>query len=63
MANSNLKVDLYPQQDRNNKTYYVGKLKFNGNIQCKDGVSFIIFISDGGNEQLQIAPLVEGKGE
>ncbi len=57
MSNSNLKVDLYPRQDVDKNTYYVGKLKFKGNVNFQDGVTFLIFVSDRGNEQLQIAPM------
>ncbi len=57
MSNSNLKVDLYPRKDKDNNTYYVGKLRFNGNITFKDGMTFLIFVSDKGGEQLQLAPM------
>jgi len=57
MSNSNLKVDLYPRKDIDGNTYYVGKLRFNGNITFKDGMTFLIFVSDKGNEQLQLAPM------
>lgn len=57
MSNSNLKVDLYPRKDKDKNVYYVGKLRFNGNITFKDGMAFLIFVSDEGNEQLQLAPM------
>jgi hypothetical protein len=57
MSNSNLKVELYPRKDIDGNTYYVGKLRFNGNITFKDGMTFLIFVSDKGNEQLQLAPM------
>ncbi len=57
MSNSNLKVDLYPRKDIDGNTYYVGKLRFNGNITFKDGMTFLVFVSDKGNEQLQLAPM------
>ena len=57
MSNSNLKIDLYPQLDRNKNTFYIGKVKFNGTINCKDGITLLVFISDAGNEQIQIAPM------
>jgi hypothetical protein len=57
MANSNLKVDLYPRKDSHKNTYYVGKLKFDGNIRFENGITFLVFISDDGNEQLQITQM------
>lgn len=64
MSNSNLKIDLYPQKDRHGNTFHIGKLKFNGSINCRDGIALLIFTSDEGNEQIQIAPMEkEAKGE
>lgn len=57
MSNSNLKIDLNARNDKDGRTFYVGKLKFNGNISCKDGITFLVFVSDTGNEQLQIASM------
>lgn len=53
MAN-NLCIDLHPRKDDDGNTFYVGKLEFSGTIDCTDGVVFLVFISDTGNEQLQI---------
>jgi hypothetical protein len=57
MSNSNLKIDLYERKDRNKKIFYVGKLKGDFNLNFSKGVSFLIFVSDNGDEQLQIAPM------
>ncbi len=57
MSNSNLKIDLYPRKDIDNNVYYVGKLKLKGNVSFEDGVTFLVFLSDKGNEQLQLAPM------
>ncbi len=57
MSNSNLKIDLYPRKDVDNNVYYVGKLKLKGNVNFEDGVTFLVFVSDKGNEQLQLAPM------
>jgi len=54
-TNNNLAIDLKPKQDRDNKTFYVGKLRYPGTIDCSKGVVFLIFTSDQGEEQLQIA--------
>jgi hypothetical protein len=55
MSNKNLTVDLKARKDVDGQTFYVGKLQFPGNISCLDGVVFLVFTSDTGEEQLQIA--------
>lgn len=59
MSTANLTIKLNSNQDRDGKTYYVGKLKFDGSISFKDGVTFLLFISDEGDEQLQLAPMIQ----
>lgn len=54
MANNNLSIDLHPRKDADGNTFYVAKLEFPGTIELKDGAVFLVFISDQGNEQLQI---------
>lgn len=53
----NLRIDLLPYEDKNQKTFYVGKLRGPFTIDCAAGVAFLIFISESGDEELQIAPL------
>ena len=55
MANNNLKIDLHPREDKDGRIYYVGKIKAPALLTLKDGATFLIFISDHGSEQLQIA--------
>jgi hypothetical protein len=57
MSSKNLMIDLKAKKDIDKRTFYVGKLKFPGTIDCSKGVAFLIFISDVGEEQLQIAPI------
>jgi hypothetical protein len=57
MANKNLTIDLHPRPDGDERTFYVGKLEFPGTIDCSEGVTFIIFVSDAGSEQLQICKM------
>jgi hypothetical protein len=54
MSNKNLTLDLKARKDVDKNTFYVGKLKFPGNIDCSKGVVFLVFTSDQGEEQLQI---------
>lgn len=57
MSGSNLCVDLQARKDVDGNVFYVGKLKFDGTINCKDGIAFLIFVSDKGNEELQISSM------
>lgn len=52
---NNLKIDLDESKDRNGKKFYVGKLQFPGDIDCREGVNFLVFVSDTGLEELQIS--------
>lgn len=61
MSSINLTVDLRAKPDENGKTFYVGKIKFPGDIDCREGVTFLIFTSEEGAEQMQITKLTEGK--
>ena len=55
MSNKNLTIDLKPTLDKHKQIYYVGKIKAPISINCKEGAAFLVFISEQGNEQLQIA--------
>lgn len=57
MSNRNLTVDLKAKKDVDKRTFYVGKIKFPGTIDCSKGVAFLVFVSDTGEEQLQIASM------
>lgn len=63
MANKNLIIDLKSRQDADGQTFYVGKIKAPVLIDCKDGAVFLVFISDKGDEQIQIALMDESKEE
>ena len=56
MSNKNLVVDLKSRKDIDGRTFYVGKLQCPVSIDCSQGVVFLVFVSDTGEEQLQIAP-------
>jgi len=57
MSNKNLTVDLKARKDVDGQTFYVGKLKCPVMIDCSEGAVFLGFVSDKGEEQLQIAPM------
>jgi hypothetical protein len=54
--NNHLRVDLNPREDKNQQIFYLGKLQYPGFIDCSEGVTFLIFLSQDGEEELQIAP-------
>lgn len=57
MSSKNLTVDLSPRTDSSGKVFYVGKIEFPGVIDCSKGVTFLVFTSEEGGEQLQIAKM------
>lgn len=57
MSNKNLTIDLKARKDKDEMIFYVGKIEAPVLIDCTKGVVFLIFVSDQGDEQLQIAPM------
>jgi hypothetical protein len=57
MSNKNINIDLKARKDVDGQTFYVGKIKAPALIDCSDGVVFLVFVSDKGEEQLQIASM------
>jgi len=57
----NLNIELSPRTDSAGKTYYVGKIKVDALLNMGNGVTFLVFVSDEGEEQLQIAPFNDRK--
>jgi hypothetical protein len=55
MSSKNVIINLKPRKDRDKQTFYVGKLEAPVLIDCSKGAVFLVFISDKGEEQLQIA--------
>ena len=53
----NMKVELHPREDKNGSMFHLGKLQFPGSINCSDGVTFLIFLSEDGEEELQVATI------
>jgi hypothetical protein len=54
---NNLKIELKTRKDKNGNTFYLGKLRVPALIDLKDGCVFIIYTSELGCEELQIAPM------
>jgi len=59
MSNNNLTLDLRPKQDKDGNTFYVGKIKAPILIDASKGIVFLIFTSEEGSEQMQIAHMIE----
>jgi hypothetical protein len=55
MSNKNVTIDLKARKDKDGMIFYVGKIKAPVQIDCREGAVFLIFVSDKGDEQLQIA--------
>jgi hypothetical protein len=54
MSNKNVTIDLKARQDKDGMVFYVGKIKAPILIDCSQGAVFLVFVSDQGDEQLQI---------
>jgi hypothetical protein len=54
---NNLTVPLKTKTDRDGRKYFVGKVRFPGNITCKDGICFLVFLADPGAEEIQICTM------
>jgi hypothetical protein len=57
MANDNIKIELQSRRDKNGKTFYIGKIKAPVLLDCRTGCAFLIYISEEGAEELQIASM------
>lgn len=55
MSNKNIVIDLKARKDVDGQVFYVGKVKAPVMIDCYPGAVFLVFVSDKGEEQLQIA--------
>jgi hypothetical protein len=55
MSNKNIVIDLKARKDVDGQIFYVGKVKAPVLIDCSEGAVFLVFVSDKGEEQLQIA--------
>lgn len=55
MNNSNLTVDLEPRSDKKGNIYYIGRLKAPVSLDFTSGITLLVFLSESGDEELQIA--------
>ncbi len=55
--NDNLSVPLISREDRNKDIYHLGRIRFPGGINCRQGVAFLVYTSEEGEEEMQIATL------
>jgi hypothetical protein len=55
MSNKNVTIALNARKDRDGQAFYVGKIKAPVLIDCTQGAVFLIFVSDKGQEEMQIA--------
>lgn len=61
MKADKLSIRLVPRFDAQKKKFYVGRLQFPGTIQLEDGAVFLVFTSEEGAEELQVAVDDSGK--
>lgn len=59
---SNFKIELDPREDKDQQIYYLSKKSGPLILNLKKGVAFLIFTSEDGNEELQIANLDNDTG-
>lgn len=64
--NTNLSVPLEMRQEQTGekRKFYIGKIAFNGEIDCgiqTPGIVFLVFTADKGEEELQIAVVDKNK--
>jgi hypothetical protein len=55
MKADKLSIRLVPRFDEFGKKFYIGRLQFPGTINLENGAVFLVFTSEEGNEELQVA--------
>lgn len=55
MKPDKLAVRLTPRFDESGNKYYIGRLEFPGTVNFENGAVFLVFTSEEGSEELQIA--------
>ena len=59
MSNYNLSIPLTKREDKNGKIFYIAKVKTSAHINLEPGATFLVFVSEDGMEEMQIAPFQE----
>lgn len=59
---SHFKIELDPREDKDRQIYYLSKKSGPLILNLKKGVAFLLFTSEDGNEELQIANLDNDTG-
>lgn len=62
-SKNNMIVDLKARVDGDGQTFYVGKIKAPILIDCSQGAVFLVFVSDKGEEQIQVAMMDDRKDD
>lgn len=62
-SDGKLSIPLEARYDNEGRVYFVAKLKGPFSIDCKEGVAFLCFISEKGNEEIQICSMTPPKGK
>lgn len=55
MVTHNLKIELEPREDKEERIYYLGRLQFPGKLYLNKGATFLVFLAEEGMEEIQIA--------
>jgi hypothetical protein len=66
MSDGRIHLELEPRIDDYNKKFYIAKLKGPFLLDCSEkagGIAFMVFVSDEGNEELQISQITGPKRE
>lgn len=64
MSDGRIHLELEPRIDDFGKKFYIAKLKGPFLLDCSErtgGVAFMVFVSEEGNEELQISPITGPK--
>ena len=59
---NNIKIELQGRPDKNGQVFFVGKIKAPILIDCSEGAVFLIYTSEAGSEEMQIA-LMDSKNK
>ena len=61
MSSKNLTIDLQSRVDKRGQKYYIGKIAAPILIDCSQGAVFLVYTSEDGSEELQIALMDNSK--